>query len=199
MAPPRIAPIDGPGRSPDVRAVVDATRSADGPLDLFVTMARHEALLTTYFPFLCTLLSRSGVPPRDRELVILEIARLCACEYEWVHHARLADDAGVARHEIRRLVEGAPGWGGFDRALLRTTDELVRSRTVDDATWAELALRYDEPQMLELVVLVGHYVMIATTIGALRLEAEPFAREVLIERGLPPSFRLPVTDGGCRS
>ena len=40
---------------------------------------------------------------------------------------------------------------------MRATDELHANARIGDATWATLAARYDEHQLLDLVAAVGNY------------------------------------------
>ena len=45
--------------------------------------------------------------------------------------------------------------------------------TSRDATWAELAGRFDTKQLVELPMLVGHYVMVAGMLKSLRVQRDP--------------------------
>jgi hypothetical protein len=44
---------------------------------------------------------------------------------------------------------------------------------IGDETWAALAARYDEKQLIEVPMLVGHYHMVAFTLNALGVQLEP--------------------------
>ena len=66
----------------------------------------------------------------------------------------------------------APGWDPFDAALLRAVDELHDDSHLTDETWAVLADRYDDKQLIELPMLVGQYHLVAFTMNTLRLEHE---------------------------
>jgi hypothetical protein len=48
-------------------------------------------------------------------------------------------------------------WTSHEAALLRACDELQAHCQIDDETWAVLADRYDERQMVELLLLIGAY------------------------------------------
>ena len=52
------------------------------------------------------------------------------------------------------------------------TDSLLEHRDLDDALWQELRAAEDERACIELVMLVGHYDMLATTLGTLRVQPE---------------------------
>ena len=68
------------------------------------------------------------------------------------------------------MVEGsdAAGWSPLDAALLRAAEELHAESMIRDTTWADLAISLDERQLIELVLLVGHYKTVAYYQNALR-------------------------------
>ena len=76
--------------------------------------------------------------------------------------------------EIGRVPAGsdAPGWDDFDRTLVRAADELHHDARIGDATWEALAARYDERQLIEVPMLVGHYHMVAFALNTFGVERE---------------------------
>lgn len=58
------------------------------------------------------------------------------------------------------------------RAILALVDELVTTRDVSDVTWDAVRDHLDERDALELVLLAGHYDMLAAAIAALRITPE---------------------------
>ena len=65
-----------------------------------------------------------------------------------------------------------PGWTDAQRLLLEVTDELCSTDDLGDATWQRLRSSYDEPTAIEILMLVGHYRMLATTLHVLRVEPD---------------------------
>lgn len=151
-------------------------------LNIFSTFARHPALLATWMPFGGKLLFNGTLPPRERELLIMRTAWNCRCDYEWGHHVPLARSAGLTDAETARIPMGsdAPGWEEFDLRLLRAADELHDEAVISDDTWAALAARYEERQLIELTMLVGQYHLVAFTLNSLGVQREAGVA------GLPP-------------
>lgn len=141
--------------------------------NIFDTLVRHPGLFRKWLPFGGKLLS-GKLPPRDRELLILRTGWLCRSAYEWGQHVLMARAVGVTDDEIARVVEGADaeGWEPFERTLLRAADELHDDACLSEGTWAALSERYDERQLIEVPMLVGHYHMVAFTLNTLGVQRE---------------------------
>jgi AhpD family alkylhydroperoxidase len=134
------------------------------PPNLFMTMARQRKLFRGWLFFAGRLMPGGSLPRRDTELVILRVAHLRGCAYEFEHHVRLGRRAGVTAADAERVQKGpdAQGWSGRERALLSAADQLVNERRLDDPTWETLREQLAEPQAVEFLLLVGHYDMLAT-------------------------------------
>lgn len=145
------------------------------PPNLFRTLGRHGPLFRGWLHFAGRLMPGGKLARRDTELVILRVAHLRRCDYEFDHHVRLGRRAGVGAADIDRVIEGpaAPGWSARERAVLTAADALHERQDVDDTTWRELRTHLDDRQAIELVMLVGHYEMLATAIHALRIQPDP--------------------------
>jgi alkylhydroperoxidase family enzyme len=141
------------------------------PPNLFSTLARHRRLFLPWLGFAGALMPRGRLPRRDTELLILRTAANCDCEYEWRHHARIAERSGLTAADVARVREGpaAAGWSERQAALLRAADELHAVREISDATWSELAARLSDVELIEVCMLVGHYEMLAMTLRSLRV------------------------------
>ncbi len=168
---PRIPPLPEPDRSADQRELLGATRVSAA--NLFATLVRAPGLYRKWLPFGGKLLA-GKLPARDRELLILRTAWNCRADYEWGHHVAIGLESGLVREEIER-VPGGPdaGWATADLVLLRAADELHGSSRLSDDTWASLRARYDDEQLIELLMLVGHYHLVAMTLNSLAVELEP--------------------------
>jgi 4-carboxymuconolactone decarboxylase len=172
---PRIPPLRDEETDEQTSTLLDEVRLPNAEaVNIFATLVRYPGLYRRWMPFAGKLLA-GKLPARDRELLILRSAWRCASSYEWGQHVRLAKQAGISAEEIDRIATGpdAPGWDPFDRTLLTAVDELHDDACLTDATWATLASRYEERQMIELPMLVGQYHMLAFALNSLGVQREP--------------------------
>ena len=170
---PRIEPGDRAdlGRLTWTIATVSGRVAGTGPPNLFRVLGRHRRLFRGWLRFAGRLMPGGTLPRRETELVILRVAHLRGCEYEFEHHVRLGERAGVTPFDVERVKEGAEaaGWTERERVLLDTVDELHETGDLSDDAWTDLRAHVDPQRAIELVMLVGHYEMLATTITALRI------------------------------
>ncbi len=170
---PRVAPLPKHQRSPSAQALLEGVSVAGSEANIFTTLIRAEGLTRRWMPFGGKLLA-GKLPPRERELLILRTAWNCRADYEWAQHTGLGLAAGLSEDEIARIPAGPDGgWDPFDAALLAAADELHDSCELSDTIWNVLSSRYDEAQLIELPMLVGHYHMVAMTLKTLRVQLDP--------------------------
>jgi alkylhydroperoxidase family enzyme len=172
---PRLAPLTREEASDQQRELLASVAMADGEsMNIFTTLVRNPGLFRHWLPFGGKLLA-GKLPARERELLILRTGWLCKSEYEWGQHVVIGRGAGLSDDEIERIKAGpdADGWDPFDATLVRAADELHESYRVSDDTWTTLCERYDEPQLIEVPMLVGHYHMVAFALNTLGVQREP--------------------------
>lgn len=158
------------------RELLDALRrnySAGEPGEIhatFRTLFRHHDATQAYLELGVLLTMEPALSPRDKELAILRTAWLCGSPVAWGEHVESGKVAGLASDDIERLTLGssAPGWREEDRAIVRAAEELHGDAMISDATWAQLAARLDDRQLIELVIVAGHYHMTAFLQNTLR-------------------------------
>ena len=175
---PRIAPLEPPFEA-ELGALLAKMTPPGAPnvLALFRTLAKNpklaERMMATGGHFLG---KGSSLAMRDREIVIDRVCARCGNEYEWgVHVAAFAKAAGLSDAEVRGTVHYPPdpdAWAPNEAALIAMVDALHETSTIADAEWAELALHYNEAQLVELIMLTGWYHAISFVCNALRVPLE---------------------------
>lgn len=170
--PPRIAPPDTFDSAQLEQLAKTRPQPAGRPLNVFATLAHRPQLLRRvnalggYFP------TYSVLPLRSREIVILRVGARIASGYVLAQHRAIA--AGVLTPaEIAAAADPSSGhaWSPADAALLAFADELVATHTVSDAAWDALDALGDDAR-LELVVLIGFYVMFGGMTNAVGVEVD---------------------------
>ncbi|MDB5723553.1 MAG: carboxymuconolactone decarboxylase [Novosphingobium sp.] len=185
--PPRIAPVE---RSAVIAQVHETTREliaaisgrpdlppppVDSIPEIMFTLCRFPELWQPVMDITKPLQGPASVlPPRDRKLAILRTGWLCQAPYEFGEHVAQAKRMGFTAEEIEAIVVGskAPSWDDHERAILSAVEELHANAMVGDATWTQLAGRFDDHQMFELLVLIGQFTATAYFQNALRLRLE---------------------------
>jgi 4-carboxymuconolactone decarboxylase len=166
---PRLEPKPEASWDDETRALV-----GNNPINIFATLAHHPKLMKRWMVFGNHVLAKSTLSARDRELLILRTGWNCRAPYEWGQHVAIARAIGVSDEDIERVATGpdAPGWDPFEAVLLRAADELHDDSSLSDATYAELARRYNEQQLLDLVFTVGQYHLVSMALNSLRVQRD---------------------------
>lgn len=160
--PPRIVPKDLGGDP------------ANPPPRILGTVAQHPHLLEPMLKF-SSALAAGVLPRRESEILALRAAWNCRSDFEWGHHTRYGLEAGLSQDEIDRLAGGTAdaGWSKADAALVSAADQLHRDQDIDDSTWQQLALTWDEGQLIEIPFVVGQYTMLSMVAKATGVPVAP--------------------------
>ena len=174
MKPARIPllPVDEAKAAADEAGVPDYMAE----LSIFQMLLNHPRLARTFNDFLATMLWHGALDPRLRELVIMRIGWLTACDYEWTQHWRVASRLGVTGDDLLgvRDWQRYDGFGPTERAVLAATDDVVRDGAVSAESWAacERELGGDRTVLIELVTAIGAWRMVASILRSLNVPLE---------------------------
>jgi alkylhydroperoxidase family enzyme len=143
--------------------------------DVFSVMHINSRLFWAWLFFASRLMPRGRLPARDREKIILRTAWNCRSRYEWGQHVDIALRVGVSDEDIVRVSRGPAAFDDLrERALIQACDELFSRQIIFADTWQQLAKHYDEKKLIEILILIGHYQMIAGFLNSagIALEAQ---------------------------
>lgn len=181
-SPPRLEPLDGSALGARELAVIDRLREITAhppgtPVHpFFSTLARQPEFFEAYMHLGITAMVSAALPPRARELIILRTGWLCGAPYQFGEHVVTARKIGFTAEDVERVKQGstAEGWGDADRAILRATEELHAEAMISDATWSALAAWLSPREMIELMMIAGHYHTTAFIQNSLRFRLSDY-------------------------
>ncbi len=173
--PARLPALSLDSLAPEQQSLVDAIKS--GPRGQFNNEGPFAAFL--HAPAYGVLAQKLGghlrfntcVPPRLSEFAILCTGQFWKAQYEWYAHAAIAAKQGVKEATIRDLKAGrAPKSAPRDEmAIYAFVKELYAARRVSNATYARVHKFLGDAGMVELVGILGYYVLISMTLDVFRM------------------------------
>lgn len=145
-------------------------------LAIFQVLLNHPKLASGLNDLLARMLWQGKLDSRLRELAIMRIAWLTACEYEWSQHWRVAQGLGVSADDLA----GVRDWrsykifGSAERAVLAATDDVVSDGGVGAQSWAACKRVFgdDQATLVELVTAISAWRMVATILHSLQVPLE---------------------------
>jgi alkylhydroperoxidase family enzyme len=177
MTGPRITPLPPDQWDERLQGMLEASPGGtEEPMNIFATLYRHPDLYRRWIAFGGALLY-GKLPRRLCELVILRTAYRYDGRYEWAQHIEMGAAAGVTPDEMAALGGDLDsiGWDPFERAAVDAVDDTHDLGAVSDATWATLAQAFDEAELIELLMLISHYLMLTFVLRSIRIDLEPRA------------------------
>jgi alkylhydroperoxidase family enzyme len=175
---PYVDPATAPER------VRDALAGLPVPLKIFRMMAHAETNFRPLLRFGGSILAQQQLSAQLRELAILRVANLSRARYEWTQHVPIAKAAGASDAQIAALDAGNVTADCFDareQLLLRFTDELVRNVRVSDETFARLAQQFPPREIVELILAVGFYMLIARLLETTAVDMDDAAGTAIVD------------------
>jgi alkylhydroperoxidase family enzyme len=153
-------------------------------LNIFKLMAVADTCFRPMLRLGTAILGRQKLSGKLRELAILRVARLSGAEYEWVQHVPIAKAVGASEAQVAALEAGTADANCFDpaeRAVLAFATELVAAARPSDAAFDALAKHLSPQEIVELVLAIGYYMMIARLMETARIDLDPPAGTQVID------------------
>lgn len=169
----RIPPLAPEHMTPEL-AEVHRTNPA-GKLNVFGLQCHAPTCFPAYAQLAQAVFAKLDVPPLERELVVLVVAVLEECEYEWAQHAQIAASMGIPPAQIDAIRAGdftSAVFNERETALFEFTRQTVKNVRVDDPAYNAVAAFYSHRQIIELLYTIGSYMMLARIMEVAQIEVD---------------------------
>jgi len=169
----------------------DKTREVLGNTPRKLNVARmianaSDAVFLNFSRLGNSLMTRGKLDPKLREIAILRNARDCGSLYEYTQHVPIAKSTGLSGEQITAIDEwqSAKCFNELERLVLRFTDEVAMHVKGTPETLAALQKHLGPGEIVELIMAVGFWGMVARILETTEVELEEFAGKVnLLDRG----------------
>jgi alkylhydroperoxidase family enzyme len=126
------------------------------------------------------LLTKSKLDSKLREIAILRTAKVSGSVYEWTQHVPIAIAVGVSDDQLASIDkwESATCFNELERLVLRFTDEVARSVKGKKETLGALQKHLGQGEIVELIMSIGFWGMVARVLETTEVDLEDFAGKV---------------------
>jgi len=143
------------------------------PANLTRGLLLTDQRLAQALPNLANALRAASLDAKTREAVILRVAALHDSAYERMQHLGQAGKVGWSDDEIASIEAGGLDALPADTAVvLRFADECATRGDVSDATFAATQAVLEPRDLATVILLVGHYMMVARFTAVLGIEPD---------------------------
>lgn len=148
------------------------------PLNIYRILGNAPTIMPGWFALGRGILYESELDPALRELVVLRVGHLSHCAYEVHQHRRLAASIGLSAEKIAGTEHGAHAdlhadlYDERELLVLRMTEQLVLKVKADSNLFATAVAKLGAQQTMELMVVVGFYMMAARIMENTEIEIE---------------------------
>ena len=137
-------------------------------LNIFRLIANAQTAYRPFMAYGAALLRDLELDPVVREQAILRVAALTpGAEYEWVQHEAIGRAVGMTDAQVEACRSGDP-----DDLMLRFTEEVVRDASPSDATFAAMAESFSPREIIELILVIGQYMMLARLMATAQIDPD---------------------------
>lgn len=177
----RISPLAPPYPDAAARWLARAMpgRAPVEPLRLFRIFVRNQPLADAMQPLGAHLLGTPTLEPAEREILILRTCARCGARYEWgVHAASFARWESLSEAAVAATARGTaddPAFSERQTLLIRLADALHDEADLPDALFDPIARVWDEPRILEMLMVCGFYHFVSFAVNAARVTPEAWA------------------------
>lgn len=140
------------------------------PSNLTRGLLLADQRLASALPELANALRASSLEARLREAVVLRVAALEHSAYERMQHLEQAKANGWTEEDIAAIEAGEPPAEIID--VMHFVDECVATGDISDAVFGATLARLGARHIVELLLLIGHYMMVARFAAVLRIELD---------------------------
>jgi alkylhydroperoxidase family enzyme len=133
------------------------------------------------------LFTQITISPKLREIAILRTAKDCHSAYEWTQHVPAAKHVGVTEEQIAAIEnwQGAKCFSDVERLVLQFTDEVNANVKASRATLEALKQYLTPGEIIELLIIIGHWRQTASILETTEVDLEDFAGKVNILERIP--------------
>ena len=143
-----------------------------GERNIFRAIGNSPPVLQSYMRYGTTLWETGDLTARERELLILVVARALRSEYEWHQHVDIGRDAGISDEELRHVARSDyTPFPEREQAIMRYA-EAVAGGAVTGPLFEAAATVTDTETVVGLTLLAGHYLLTARFLDALAVPIE---------------------------
>ena len=144
------------------------------PRNVFRMLSHAPALVPGLMELTGAILYHTKLEPALRELAILRVGHLCGSSYEVTQHRKIGLAVGLAPEKIDGTACDADPALYAERELLvlRMAEQVVRKVKADDALFAATAGELGSEKTMELLVIIGTYVLLAQVLENTEVELE---------------------------
>ena len=133
------------------------------------------------------LFTQIKLDPKLREIAILRTAKDCHSIYEWTQHVPAAKHVGVSDEQIAAIERWpeAKCFNEIERSVLQLTDEVNADVKGRRETVEALKRHLSAAEIIELLIIIGHWRQTASILETLEVDLEDFAGTLNILEGIP--------------
>lgn len=150
-------------------------KSPSAKLNLSRLLAQAKTLQPGMGAMIRAMMTDTTLPALDREIVILAVLHLDRGAYEWAQHEQVADAMGIAKAKVEAIADDRfndPLFSDREKALLAFTRQTVKTVRVDDFAFGAVKAFYDDRQLVELIHVIGIYMLIVRVSEVAELEID---------------------------
>ena len=150
-------------------------RRIDPMINVFHMMAHAETAVRPFMRLGNALLFKGELDDVLREIVILRVGHVTGSGYEVHQHKIVGRNCGMTEAQIEAVPEGAASdvFDDTQKLALRVTDEVLAGVRMRPETFEAAKAAFAHRQLVELLLTVGFYAMIAGLLENLEVEIEP--------------------------
>jgi AhpD family alkylhydroperoxidase len=159
--------------STEIRAVLAGRRQ----INIFRMLANSENVGPGVLALGRKMSIESSLPPAEREVVILRVAQLSNCPFMKHEHTAVSRRHKLSDSWIDAVAQypadsSLAVLSDFEQLLVRFVDDVVINSNASDEHFDAMAEHYDNSVLVELVLLIGFYMMIGRAMNTFDIELQ---------------------------